>query len=445
MWKPLERALNFFITPAPNITVLGVEERDAANCTPTDIWGHPDFGNSISAANVNSNSALSVPSVWAAVRVISETLASLPFDLFIKTDSGSEPATNHPVRYLVRTEPSPYVSAYEFRRSMFAKACMGDAFAKIHRNGIGRPVRLEIMNGPVTVDQNERGENFYVWNWQRGNKSGVEVLFANEVLHIKNFNLDGVAGLNVSTTHRDSLGFAISANQYGNYFFANSANVDKVLTYPGTLDAKQRGQLESKVNAKSGVKKSGSTMVLDGGMDMKRIGLSPEEAMLNDSRAFQINESSRIFGVPVHLLHNMDRATFNNIYVMNVQFVVLCLTPWAVQFEQELKLKLLTRDEKESDNLYFRHNFEGLLRGNPIERAQYIQALWNSGALTVDEVREMDGRNKVPGGDRRYIPVNMALVDDEGKLEAIEPAEPVEMPTVAGANEDTDEQGSESN
>lgn len=409
------------------------EKRNAnpATCTPTDIWGFPtDWAG---GQGVSISGALSVPAVWDAVKKVSETLASLPLDLFLKSDDGASPAHGHPIRYLVRTEPSPFTTSYDFRRALFAKACFGDAFARIHRNGIGRPVRLELMSGMVTVVETEKGQNAYVWDFQSGTKSGREVLLAQEVLHIKGFSLDTVKGMNVSSVHKDTLGFAVGANQYGNAFFSNNAAVDKVLTYPGQLTPQQQGQLQSKIAGVSGARKSGSTLVLDGGMDLKRIGLNPEEAMLNESRGFQVNEVARVFGVPVHLLQNMDRATFNNIEMMTTLFVTLCLRPWAVQAEQEMLIKLLTRDEKESEKYFFRHNFEGLLRGDTAARAAFYASGILNGWLLRNEVRALENLNEIEGLDKPLVPVNMAMIEADGEVKQSVAAQGTNEPKPAQA------------
>lgn len=399
-------------------SAVSIESRDLnpATCTPTDMWGQPNdwMGG---GQYVTANKALSVPAVWDAVRKVSETLASLPLDLFQTTEDGAAPAKGHPVRYLIRTEPSPNVTSYDFRRALFARACFGDAFARIHRNGIGRPVRLELMNGKVTVVELDNGGAAYVWDFKRGNSTGRETLFPYEVLHIKGFSLDTFRGLDVSSTHRDTLGFAIGANQYGNAFFANNASVDKVVKVPFELKGQQRQQLIHNLSTVSGVKKTGSAVILDGGISMEKIGLSPEESMLNESRGFQVNEVARVFGVPVHLLQNMDRATFNNIEMMTTLFVTLCLRPWAVQAEQEMLIKLLTRQEKESETYFFRHNFEGLLRGDTATRSAFYASAVLNGWMTRNEVREKENLNRLEGLEKPLVPVNMAIINEDGEIE----------------------------
>jgi len=416
MWENVFRALR----PAWMGTGIAdsQEKRDLnpATVAPADLWGQPTDWSG--GKYVTANKALSVPAVWDAVRKVSETLASLPLDLYMRSEDGANPAQGHPVRYLVRTEPAPNITTYDFRRALFARACFGDAFAYIHRNGIGRPIKLELMNGHVTVVQTDDGSVGYIWDYKRGNSTGRKTLLASEVLHIKGFSMDAIQGIDVSSIHNDTLGFAVGANKYGNAFFHNNASVDKVLTYPGQLTPAQKAQLQANISAVSGAQKSGSTMVLDAGMTMTKIGLNPEEAMLNESRGFQVNEVARVFGVPVHLLQNMDRATFNNIEMMTTLFVTLCLRPWAVQFEQEMLIKLLTRIEKESDNYFFRHNFEGLLRGDTAARSAFYASAILNGYMTRNEVREKENMNSLEGLDKPLVPVNMAIIDDSGNIEA---------------------------
>lgn len=435
MWEMFRNLRPAFMGSGNAASPATAENRDLnpASCSPTDIWGFPfDIGGS-GGEYVSMSGALSVPAVWDAVKKVSETLASLPLDLFLKTDGGSQPAKDHPVRYIVRTEPFPNTTSYDFRRALFARACFGDAFAKIHRNGIGRPVKLELMKGMVRVVETDSGQAAYVWNWTRGNSSGQEVLLAQEVLHVKGFSLDTLKGMDVSVAHKDTLGFAVSANRYGNAFFSNFAGIDKAIVYPQVLTKQQLEQAQKAMSASAGIKKVGGIKILDGGVKIENMGLNPEESLLNESRAFQVNEVARVFGVPVHLLQNMDRATFNNIEMMTTLFVTLCLRPWAVQAEQEMAMKLLTRSEKESEDLFFRHNFEGLLRGDTAARASFYASGILNGWLLRNEVRGLENLNTIEGLDKPLVPVNMAMIEADGEVKQPETTATTNTPAPAQA------------
>ena len=393
---------------------------------------------------VNKETALSVPAIWAAVRTISETLASLPFSIYQRTDNGSQEATGHPLYNLVKLEPSPDYSSYDFRRALVANACFGNAYAKIYRNGIGRAVRLELLDpAMVTPWQDNNGARWYIVVRQLGDKPIYETLRQDEVLHIKGLTLDGIAGKDVVNTHRDTLGMSIAANQYGAAFFGNGAHVGGVLEYPLELTEPERAKISQAIDAKyGGVGHVGKTMVLDAGMKYTKTGLNPNEAMLNDARNFQVLESSRIFGVPAHLLSQLDRATFSNIEVMNVQFVNQCLRPFAVGMEQEFARKLLTASEKASGEYFFRTNLDGLLRGDTEARAKYYDTMIKSMVYTINDVRALENMNTVPWGDTPYAQAGVTKLSEDGQVEAPPQDQQQTDPTPApGQNSNTNEGG----
>ena len=376
---------------------------------PRDVWGQISESTfNLTGLNVTAKSALSVPGIWAAVKTIAETLASLPFDLYERTENGSALSTNHPIFNLLKLEPSEFYSAYELKRTLMVHACFGDGFARIYRNGVGRPTELRIMPmGSVDPFENN-GRLYYVCNIN-GTR---EVVSASDMIHIKGLSLDGIDGLNVASVHRETLGMSIAANEYGAAFFGNGAHVGGVVTYPGELKPEQRTTLLRKLfGQNTGVPNVGKNMVLDGGMTYTKIGLTPAEAMLNDARNFQVNESARIFGIPAHLLQQLDRATFNNIETMNTQFVSLCLRPWAVQIEQEFTRKMLSGAEKASGRYFVRFNLDGLLRGDTAARAQYYNTMFNIGAMSPNDIRELENMNRRDGGDEYFVPLNMAGSD----------------------------------
>lgn len=421
MWYHALRSILFPVSQTA--TFLPSEQRSGVEGYPVgDFWrGWGDLGGqSTAGVTVSRQTALGVPAIWAAIDAISKTLASLPFSLFEATEQGSKPATRHPAYPLVKIKPSPFHTSYTFRAALFTQACFGDAFAKIHRNGIGRAVQLELIDAEnVTVYQRDSGEYFYIVRRQVGNRYIEEAIRYENMLHLKGLTLDGICGEDVIKTHRDSIGTSIAAEQYGNFFFANGASPSGALVYPQALNKQQYDEAKRKFSDQyGGVKKAGKTVVLDGGLKYEKFSFNPQEAAMNETRNFQVNQAARIFGVPVHLLAQMDKSTFNNMENMSVQFVTLCLRPYAVQCEQEFAAKLLTSDELFSERYFFRFNFSGLLRGNTQERAAYYkQALGGLstgiGWMSVNEVRELENLDKVEDGDEVFTAEKMQAAQQQ--------------------------------
>ncbi len=362
---------------------------------------------------VTRDNALSVPAIWDAVGKVSRTLASLPFGIFEQTDTGSAPAKRHPAYNLVRIQPTPNLklySSFDFRAALFAQACFGDAFVKVHRNGIGRPTDLELLDAStVSQFRSSSGRLYYMVRRQVGDKYVEETLDAQNVIHIKGLTLDGLCGKSVVTTHRDTISTSISSERFGNSYFANGAHTGGFIYYPQELKPEQREIARKKFGQKyGGIGNAGRWIFLDGGMKAEKVSVNLQEAMLNETRNFQVNQAARIFGVPVPLLAQLDKATLNNMETMGIQFVTLCLRPWAVQTEMEFGIKLLTADELENERYYFRFNFAALLRGDTKARGDYYKLALGGpstgiGWLSVDEVRELENYDKLPNGEGQTV------------------------------------------
>jgi HK97 family phage portal protein len=151
-------------------------------------------------------------------------------------------------------------------------------------------------------------------------------------------------------------------------------------------------------------------MILDEGMKWTPTGIPPDQAQLLQSKQFSIQEMARWFGVPVHLLFEESRSTFNNIAEQGISFVTYTLTQWVERWEAELEAKLLTEEER--DDHFFKFNMNSLMRGNPSDRAGFISQMIQNGVLSINEGRRLEDLNSIEGGDKHYIQVNMMPIEE---------------------------------
>lgn len=402
------------------------EERQINPPTYTGPSGWGSLYDSIFTGSgvITRQKALAVPSVFAAVDVVSRTLASMPFAPFKKTDNGAEPAVGHPLYAMEVIEPSPYHTAYNFRRDMFADACFGNAYAKISFKGNGRAYKLErLIPEDVYVHKDSNGRTYYIVNRRYETTMRQEVLSEWEVLHLRGMSIDGWQGIDIANNFASSLGMSMDATRYGHNFFANNAAVDGIVSFPGPLPNGGREAVEKKIQkSHAGVNNVGGLMVLDMGATYTKIGTDPQAAMLNETRQFQSYESCRIFGVPAHMINVLDRSTFNNIEMMDNGFVKYCLTPWAEQFENECNVKLLTTDEKINGTVFHRFDLSGLMRGDMKSRGEYEDKMLKNMVLTINDVRRMNNLNTVPWGDLPYAQAGVTNVEQDGTIKTQQPA-----------------------
>jgi HK97 family phage portal protein len=207
---------------------------------------------------------------------------------------------------------------------------------------------------------------------------------------------------------------AIACEEYGAKFFANGAAPGGVLEHPGTIKDPQRVR-ESWQSTFGGSQNANKIAVLEEGMKYTPIGISPEQAQFLETRKFQINEIARIFRVPPHMVGDLEKSSFSNIEQQSLEFVTYTLAPWLIRWEQALFRVLL--NEKEKDELFFKFNVDGLLRGDYASRMSGYAIGRQNGWLSANDIRELENLNRIPeeeGGDLYLINGNMCKMADAG-------------------------------
>ena len=318
---------------------------------------------------VNPQTSLTFSAVYAAVRVISETISQLPFNYYIKTDRGREQYTENPLYLLVGSEPNPIQTKYIFFETLINTLLLyGNAFAHIRRNQRGLPIGLYLIH-PDEVKVHLKDGNLIYEVKEQGNYD------ASDIIHIPDMALDGILGQSRISAAKDNIALGIAAQTYGKEFFESGAKVGGVLTHPGQLGAEAMQSLSQQWHKTyhSGYGGSFKTAVLEEGMSYKPIQLRPDEAQFLATRKFSILEVARIFRVPPHLLADLDRATFSNIEHQSIEYLNFCITPMLKKIEQEFNKKLIFENDK--GDTYFEFNTTALLRGDSKLREQKQEIL----------------------------------------------------------------------
>ncbi len=196
------------------------------------------FGSTTSGKTVNERTALQTTAVYACVRILAETIASLPLHTFRYTDRGKEKALEHPLYYLLHNEPNSEMTSFVFRETLMSHLLLwGNAYAQIIRDGRGQILSLyPLLPDKMTVDRASSGEIIYQYRTDRG----VYLLRREEVLHIPGLGFDGLIGYSPIAMAKNAIGMAIATEEYGASFFANGANPGGVLEHPGIVKDPKR-------------------------------------------------------------------------------------------------------------------------------------------------------------------------------------------------------------
>jgi HK97 family phage portal protein len=370
------------------------------------------FGSTTSGKTVNERTAMQTTAVYACVRILSETLASLPLHTYKHTDRGKEKAIDHNLYYLLHDEPNPEMTSFVFRETLMGHLLLwGNAYAQIIRDGRGKVLALyPLLPDKMKVDRTSAGELYYEYQTD----TGPVILRNYEVFHIPGLGFDGLVGYSPIAMAKNAIGMAIATEEYGAKFFANGANPGGVLEHPGVLkDPKRVRDSWNAVYQGSG--NAHRIAVLEEGMKFHSIGIPPEQAQFIATRKFQLNEIARIFRIPPHMIGDLDKSSFSNIEQQSREFVKYTLDPWVSRWEQAIHKSLLKPDEKRQ--YFVKFNVDGLLRGDYESRMNGYAIGRQNGWLSANDIRELEDMNRIPedqGGDLYLINGNMTKLEDAG-------------------------------
>ncbi|WP_280951333.1 phage portal protein [Manganibacter manganicus] len=379
----------------------GVVEKKSASLTDPAIL--EIFGSvpTASGVSVTASNALRVPAVLQAVRLISETVGSLPCKLYSDSDGDKEAAKTHPGYKLVHDRANEWTSAGHLRAELTADALLhGAGYAVVDRASDGRPIFLRrLPPGTVQRQFEDSGEPFYLVTDK--NRKQVRLSFR-DVLYLPAFG-----GVSPVTLGKEAIGLALILERHGSQFFGSGARPSGIVwnekpviadndhgaTVTGRILKSFRRWKESA---------NGDPLILDGGWKFDQPAMTSTDAQFLENRLEQVREIARVFGVPPHMLFELSRATWSNAEQMGATFLQLCLRPWLDRWQDAYTTCLLTEDEQET--LYPEFVIDDLQRADAAGRAEIFGKLVAMRAMTPNEVRAAMNLPAMPGGDELSNP-----------------------------------------
>ena len=366
------------------------------------------FGNTTSGVNVSEKSSIGLTAVWAAVRLLSETIASLPINVY-KIDKNNSKFIDYPnpLNTLISRSPSPQYTRYNFIETMMTNLLLwGNAYAHIVRNGGARAVELRIIPPEIVEPFKSEDDGLIYYKIKDSN-----ILASKEILHIVGLSFDGVKGQSPIQACQQALGIGMASQQFGANFFGRGANLSGVLEHPARLSDDAANRLRDSWNSRfSGIQNSHQTAILEEGVKFKPIGMPLADAQFIETRRFSVEEIARIYRVPNHLINDLSKSSFNNIEQQSLEFSKFSLSPYLVSWEEELNRKLLP--ERELKTHFFKFSTRELLRSDATSRADYYTKLFNIGVLSINDIRDQEDLNKIENGDKHFIPLNLGDINN---------------------------------
>lgn len=377
------------------------------------FWGQLIGGQSSSGKSVSVDTAMRVSAVWACVRLIAETIATLPLGLYRRLPDGSrEMDTGHPLYSVLAVSPNEHMSPVQFWEAMLASMLLrGNAFAHIHRSG-GRVVALSFLIPHRMRLVTENGAIRYFYSFSDGERE----LLPGEVLHIPAFSLDGRIGLSPISYGADIIGSAMSAEDAANGTFKNGMMPTVAFKVDRVLKPEQRDEFRKYVETVSGAMNAGKSPVLEAGVTPESIGINPADAQLLETRSWSVEEVCRFFRVPPWMVGHTEKNTSwgSGLEQQVIGFLTFSLSTWLRRIEKAVLKQLMSPGERLTH--YAEFALEGLLRADSAARASFYSTMVQNGIYTRDDCRVRENLPRRGGNaDVLTAQTNLAPLDALGQ------------------------------
>lgn len=362
------------------------------------IWGAGDSYAFTTPAGtiVTEDNSLKIGTVYACVRLIADSISTLPVDTYRRLNGTRVPFRPRPI-WLDFPE-SGMNRTDHFQQVLVSLLLNGNAFIRIIRddNGI---VGLAVLNPMrVEIHRNELSrEIVYTLRDAQG-----PAIRAEDMIHITEMRLPGyLRGESRIELLKENLGLAKALEDFAARFFGQGSTTSGIIEFPGNLTQEQAKNLvDGFEQAHRGLRRAHRPGILSAGAKFVKTGVDPNEAQMLESRRLAIEEIARIFRCPPSLLSvtTPGSMSYASVEANAIHFVTHTLRPYIVKIEDAYN-KLLP------EGVFLKFNVDGLLRGDSQTRAAVYSSGLQAGWLSINDIHRLEDMTPVDGGDVYRVPL----------------------------------------
>jgi len=359
---------------------------------------------------ISPDNAMESPTVYACVRLISQTLARMPWQVLRNSADGASNDVTHPVYSLLNGEANEDMTSFVFREAQISDCLLyGNSFAYISRSASGLPIALERLRPDLCYMMRDPANQPYYqyWTGKADEKASEEIKQRKfrpyDILHVVGPSADGILGEAPIHRMRDLIGMELELQEFTSRFFSQNCRPAGVLSMPGRLSAEGANRLREAFNrVHSGAQGAGKIAILEEGLKFEAISTNAKDSDLDSMKKFCRQQIAAAFNVPSHRVGDNDGVSYSSAEQANAVFVQSTLAGWAARLEQEVNRKLIKR----GDDVTTRISFDDLLRGDMSTRFSAYAVAVTNGILTPNEIRAREGLPAVDGGESIRLPLN---------------------------------------
>lgn len=360
---------------------------------------------------VSPETSLYCTAVLACVRVLSESIAAMPFNVYRRIPGGGkEIAEDHPLQEVLAYQPNDWMTSFEWREWMMSQMLLwGNGYSLIkpgRRGAVDQLIPLHASRMEIVRLENGRLQ----YQYREDGKPTPTLYRQDQIFHLRWLSSDGVTGYVPTSLARDAISLARATELYSSSFFNHGAQAGTYIEtdQPFKPEAIQRFKQQWD-EAHRGPDKAFKTVVMPHGFHKKSDPVNNQHSALVETRRFAVEECARVYRLPLHMLGELTNVRHSTVEQAAIDFVTFAIYPHTRRWSFACRRDLITDDR----NYFVEFDTTALLAGDFAARAQFMREAFNMGAMSVDEVRGHIGLNPLPDGlgNKRFVQVNMQLLD----------------------------------
>ena len=201
---------------------------------------------SLTGVRISETSAMNYSAVYACVRIISETIASLPLNIYKRNSSGKEKDTKHPLYRALHIRPNPDMTSFAWRELMGVELnTWGNSYNYKLRNAYGDVIGFYPLLASRMNVEIKNNEIIYTYTF---NDNIQRIVPKKDLLHIPGLSFNGIIGKSPIAMAREAIGLGLALEEFGARFFSNGTNIGGIAQHPGKLQAQGRENLTKSIN-----------------------------------------------------------------------------------------------------------------------------------------------------------------------------------------------------
>lgn len=380
------------------------EKRDLTIGPSTGI-GVTYGGNS---TNFSAEASMKLSAVYRCVDVVSDSIATMPFDIMVKRGPDWQKDYSHFSYPMLNFQPNPSLSKYTMMKTLTAKVLLnGNGYIWIHRDEMGNPLWLQLLNGTVVMYLREDFSVYYIFtDYYTYTEQTID---GDDMIHVLNFSYNGLQGISTLTHAANSIGLAQASDGQALGFFRNGANATGIYTVPGTIKPDKAKALKDSLkealsyNETTGI--GGGIAIMEGGGTLEKLTINPKDTQMLETRAFNVRDICRFFGVAPMKAFDDSGGISKSVESYQLGYITDTITPFAKKIENEFNRKLYRPSQRSRTKVIL--DINELMSSDLGTLAEYYSKLFPLGVFTTNEIRAKIHNAPVEEGDKPYVMVNL--------------------------------------